>query len=68
MSTYKSQLELYKRQVQELQLKSSDETKRADKAEFEAKSQADNMQTVNREKEVTDSNCLCYEKNKYVYL
>ena len=47
----KSQLELYKRQVQELQIKSSEEIRRADKAEFEGKRIQEKMVAVQREKE-----------------
>lgn len=58
----KSQLELYKRQVQELHIKVSDETKRGDKAEFEAKRINEKMAALQREKEVkinmTDSHCF----------
>ena len=43
---------MYKRQVQELQMKTSDETKRADKAEFEAKRIQEKMTSLQREKEV----------------
>ena len=50
--TYKSQLEMYKRQVQELQMKTSEETKRADKAEFEGKRAQEKMSSLQREKEV----------------
>lgn len=50
-NSLKSQLEMYKRQVQELQMKSSDETKRADKSEFELKRLQERMSSVQREKE-----------------
>lgn len=46
----KSQLELYKRQVQELQIKSSEETRRADKAEFEAKRMNEKLTSAQQEK------------------
>ena len=48
----KQQLEMYKRQVHELQNKLYDETKRADKADFEAKRAVEKMSTLQREKEV----------------
>ena len=48
----RSQLDVYKRQVQELQMKSIDETKRADKAEFETKRLQEKMASLQREKEV----------------
>lgn len=54
MGVFKSQLELYKRQVQELQLKCSEETKRADKAVFEGKRNAEKLQSLQREKEVAN--------------
>ena len=50
--TVRSQLDVYKRQVQELQMKSIDETKRADKAEFETKRLQEKMASLQREKEV----------------
>ena len=48
----KTQLEMYKRQVQEFQIKMSEETKRADKAEFENTRQQEKMGMLQREKEV----------------
>ena len=50
---YKSQLDMYKRQVQECQMKAADETKRADKAEFESNRHQEKLIVVQREKEVT---------------
>ncbi|KAK3090840.1 hypothetical protein FSP39_015087 [Pinctada imbricata] len=50
-NTVKQQLEMYKKQVHELQNKLTDETKRADKAEFESKRATDKMSTLQREKE-----------------
>ncbi|XP_021350901.1 protein Hook homolog 3-like isoform X2 [Mizuhopecten yessoensis] len=50
-SSLKQQLEGYKRQVHELQNKLTEETKRADKADFEAKRAQDKMSTLQREKE-----------------
>lgn len=51
-NTLRSQLDAYKRQTQELQSKMSDETKRADKAEFESKRLGEKMTALQREKEV----------------
>ena len=48
----KTQLEAYKRQVQDLQLKSTDEAKRADKAEFEAKRHQEKATVLALDKEV----------------
>ncbi|XP_069127500.1 protein Hook homolog 3-like isoform X2 [Argopecten irradians] len=50
-SSLKQQLEGYKRQVHEIQNKLTEETKRADKADFEAKRAQDKMSTLQREKE-----------------
>jgi len=61
----KTQLEAYKRQVQDLQLKSTDETKRADKAEFEAKRHQEKAAVLALDKEVTNIN-IC--SNKYFIL
>ncbi|XP_071148505.1 protein Hook homolog 3-like isoform X3 [Mytilus edulis] len=47
----KQQFDMYKRQVHELQNKLYDETKRADKSDFEAKRAVDKMATLQREKE-----------------
>ena len=48
----RSQLDMYKRQVQEGQMKMADETKRGDKAEFELKRQQEKMVGLQKEKEV----------------
>lgn len=50
--TMKQQLDMYKRQVHEIQNKLYDETKRADKADFERKRAVEKMTTLQREKEV----------------
>lgn len=49
----KPQLDLYKRQVLELQSKVTEETKRADKSEFEVKRVQEKVATLQREKEVS---------------
>ena len=49
--TMKQQLDMYKRQVHEIQNKLYDETKRADKADFERKRAVEKMTTLQREKE-----------------
>jgi len=49
----RTQLDAYKRQVQDLQLKNTDETKRADKAEFEAKRHQEKATVLAVDKEVT---------------
>ncbi|CAG5118547.1 unnamed protein product, partial [Candidula unifasciata] len=49
--TLKQQLESYKRQTLELQSKMAEETKRADKAEFEFKRMQEKLATLHREKE-----------------
>jgi len=51
VSSLKVQLESYKRQTMELQNKMAEETKRADKAEFEFKRVQEKLSTVTREKE-----------------
>uniref|UniRef100_A0A0B7ANI6 Calponin-homology (CH) domain-containing protein n=1 Tax=Arion vulgaris TaxID=1028688 RepID=A0A0B7ANI6_9EUPU len=51
VTTLKQQLESYKRQTLELQNKMAEETKRADKAEFEYKRIQEKMGTLHREKE-----------------
>ncbi len=52
LQTYRTQLDLCKRQAQELQLRAADETKRADKAEFDAKRVQEKLVTLKGEKEV----------------
>ena len=49
----KQQLDVYKRQVHELQSKLTEETKRADKADFENKRMNEKVLTLMREKEVS---------------
>jgi len=48
----KMQLDAYKRQVQDLQLKSTDATSRADKAEFDAKRHQEKAAVLALDKEV----------------
>lgn len=56
----KQQLEVYKRQVLEVQNKLTEETKRADKFEFESKRSTDKISALQREKErlVTERDSL----------
>ena len=49
----KQQLEVYKRQVVEVQTKLTEETKRADKFEFESKRSQDKIAALQREKEAS---------------
>ena len=51
-SALKSQLENYKRQVHELHAKVSEETRRADKADFEGKRQLERVGQMQTELEV----------------
>jgi len=53
--SWKQQLDAYKRQVHELQTKLAEETKRADKQEFEVKRTQEKVNTLMREKEVSTS-------------
>lgn len=48
----KSQVDMYKKQVQELQSRLSEETKRADKAEFENKRALEKLGSIQQEKDV----------------
>lgn len=50
--TWKPQLELYKKQIAELHQRLSEETKRADKNDFECKNMQEKLSAVQREKEV----------------
>ena len=58
---------MYKRQVQEYQIKAAEETKRADKAEFESKRHQEKLISVQKEKEVSMRGYkYCVQKlNKY---
>lgn len=49
----KSQVDMYKKQVQELQSRLSEETKRADKAEFENKRSLEKLGSIQQEKDVS---------------
>lgn len=49
----KSQVDMYKKQVHELQSRLSEETKRADKAEFENKRALEKLGSIQQEKEVS---------------
>ena len=53
LQLFRSQCDVFKRQLQELQVKAADETKRADKAAFEAQRNSDKLAALQREKEVT---------------
>jgi len=52
-SLLRTQLDAYKRQVQDLQLKTTEETKRADKAEFEAQRHQEKAAVLTVDKEVS---------------
>lgn len=49
----KSQVDMYKKQVHELQSRLSEETKRADKAEFENKRALEKLGSIQQEKDVS---------------
>lgn len=64
---WKAQIDIYKQQVAELHKKLNEETKRADKLDFENKKVQDQLRAVKREKEVrfiifnfSDFNCFCH--------
>ena len=60
---------MYKRQVQDLQSKVADETKRADKVEFETKRSQEKISALQREKEVMILNGLTskIEENQVIW-
>lgn len=58
-NVFKAQVDLYKKQLLDSQTKFTEETKRADKAEFESKRTLEKFTALQREKEV------CFEK-RYV--
>lgn len=49
----KSQIDMYKKQVHELQSRLSEETKRADKADFENKRALEKLSSIQQEKDVS---------------
>ncbi|KAL0271024.1 UNVERIFIED_CONTAM: hypothetical protein PYX00_008269 [Menopon gallinae] len=51
LGTWKSQVEMYKKQISELLHKLNEETKRADKMEFDSKKSQDKILALTREKE-----------------
>ena len=51
--SFRPQLELYKKQVSELDYRLAEETKRADKIEYESKKLQERLHTVEKEKEVS---------------
>jgi protein HOOK3 len=51
--TWKPQLELYRKQIAELHQRLNEETKRADKSDFECKKMQERLTAVQREKEVS---------------
>lgn len=60
-NVFKAQVDLYKKQLLDSQTKSSEETKRADKAEFESKRTQEKLTALQREKEVhfeEEKSCL----------
>lgn len=52
-NVWKSQLEIYKKQVTELQIALNEETNKMDKFEFETKKLYENLNTLQKEKEVS---------------
>ena len=57
-------MELYKRQMSEVQTRCSEETRRADRAEFEAKRNTEKVVALQREKEVINL-CTC-DSDRYM--
>lgn len=57
---WKSQLEIYKKQVTELHHTLNDETNKIDKFEFESKKLLENLSTLQKEKDVTNNIILCF--------
>jgi len=53
---WKSQLEIYKKQVTELHHTLNDETNKIDKLEFESKKLLENLNTLQKEKDVIYNN------------
>lgn len=52
-NVWKSQLEIYKKQVTELQIALNEETNKMDKLEFDTKKLYENLNTLQKEKEVS---------------
>jgi len=51
--TWKPQLELYKKQISELHQTLNEETKKADKSDFECRKMQEKLNAIQREKEVS---------------
>jgi hypothetical protein len=51
--TWKPQLELYKKQISELHQRLNEETKKADKSDFECRKMQEKLNAIQREKEVS---------------
>lgn len=58
-NVFKAQVDLYKKQLLDSQTKCTEETKRADKAEFESKRTQEKFTALQREKEV------CLERDMF---
>lgn len=58
---WKSQLEIYKKQVTELHHTLNDETNKIDKLEFESKKLLENLNTLQKEKDVINYIFFCFE-------
>lgn len=57
---WKSQLEVYKKQVTELHHTLNDETNKTDKLEFESKKLLENLNTLQKEKDVINNIFFCF--------
>ena len=51
--TWKPQVELYKKQISELLQRLNEETKKADKSDFECRKMQEKLNAIQREKEVS---------------
>jgi len=58
---WKSQLEIYKKQVTELHHTLNDETNKIDKLEFESKKLLENLNTLQKEKDVINNILFCFD-------
>lgn len=58
---WKSQLEMYKKQVTELHHTLNDETNKIDKLEFESKKLLENLNTLQKEKDVIHYRFFCFD-------
>jgi len=62
---WKSQLEIYKKQVTELHHTLNEETNKIDRLEFESKKLLENLNTLQKEKDVMNNIFFCFDIHSF---